>query len=179
MSASPRPRPVNSADVSGPDEAHTREGPAAASGSVGDEGPRFSYAVGALDRRLRRSLRAALEPFGLTVPEYTALSLIRLRDGYSNAQLARRSFVSPQAMHEVIRSLETRGLLERTQSTFHGSIRHTHLTQKCRELLGGCDAAVDLMEKAMMPDIPQDRRSEITSMLLQAARRLGELPARE
>lgn len=138
-------------------------------------GPRFSYAVGALDRSIRRSLGTALEPFGLTLPEYTALSLLRIRDGYSNAQLARRSFVSPQAMHEVIRSLESRGLLERTRSSSHRSIRHTHLTRKGRELLGRCDDAVDGMEETMMADIPPERRLEAISLLLRAARRLGEL----
>ena len=53
--------------------------------------PRLSYVIGRLDRVLRRRLGAALEPAGLTLPAYTALSVLRDRDGLSNAQLARRS----------------------------------------------------------------------------------------
>jgi DNA-binding MarR family transcriptional regulator len=143
------------------------------------EGPRFSYAVGALDRSIRRSLVAILRPFELTVAEYTALSLIRRRAGYSNAQLARRSFVSPQAMHEMISSLERRGLLERPPSPSHRSMRRTHLTQQGGELLDRCNVAVDEMEEAMLEDVAPERRGEIITVLLASARKLRETPPSE
>lgn len=141
------------------------------------EGPRFSYAVGALDRSLRRSLVAILRPFELTVAEYTALSLIRRRGGYSNAQLARRSFVSPQAMHEMISSLEKRGLLEREPSESHRSMRHTHLSAKGRDLLDRCNVAVDEMEEGMLEGVSPDRRAEVITLLLRSARNLRDVPA--
>jgi DNA-binding MarR family transcriptional regulator len=139
------------------------------------EGPRFSYAVGALDRSLRRSLVTILRPFELTVAEYTALSLIRRGGGYSNAQLARRSFVSPQAMHEMISSLEKRDLLERAPSESHRSMRHTHLTRTGRDLLDRCNVAVDEMEQAMLEGVPAERRAEIITLLLQSARNLRDV----
>jgi DNA-binding MarR family transcriptional regulator len=141
------------------------------------EGPRFSYAVGALDRSLRRSLGSILRVFELTVAEYTALSLISRRGGYSNAQLARRSFVSPQAMHEMISSLEKRGLLERAPSESHRSMRHTHLTAQSRELLNRCNVAVEEMEKAMLEGVSPERRVEVITVLLQSARNLRKLSA--
>lgn len=131
--------------------------------------PRFSYAVGMLDRSIRRTLAAVLRPFGVTVPEYTVLSLIRRRDGYSNAQLARRSLVSPQAMNEVIRSLEDRDLVLREPSPAHKAIRHTYLTEEGIALLDDCDAAVDGMEAVMLEDIPQGERSRAIAMLLRCA----------
>ncbi len=134
----------------------------------GDE-PRFSYAVGMLDRSIRRTLTAVLRPFGVTVPEYTVLSLIRRRDGYSNAQLARRSLVSPQAMNEVIRSLEDRDLVLREPSPAHKAIRHTYLTEEGRRLLDDCDAAVDGMEAVMLEGIPQGERTRAIAMLLRCA----------
>ena len=51
--------------------------------------PRLSYLIGRLDRVLRRRLAAAVEPAGLTLPAYVALSVLRAQDGLSNAQLAR------------------------------------------------------------------------------------------
>jgi DNA-binding MarR family transcriptional regulator len=140
------------------------------------EGPRFSYAVGALDRSLRRSLVAILRPFELSVAEYTALSLIRRRSGYSNAELARRSFVSPQAMHEMISSLEDRGLLERPPSESHRSIRHTHLTKRGYDLLDSCNVAVDDMEEAMLDGVAPGRRDEVIALLLESARKLRDIP---
>jgi DNA-binding MarR family transcriptional regulator len=141
------------------------------------EGPRFSYAVGALDRSLRRSLVSILRPFELTVAEYTVLSLISRRGGYSNAQLARRSFVSPQAMHEMISSLEQRGLLERPPSESHGSMRHTHLTKQGRDLLDRCNVSVDEMEEAMLEGVPSETRAEVITLLLESARILRDIPA--
>ena len=129
------------------------------------EGPRFSYAVGNLDRSLRRSLVAILRPFEMTVAEYTALSLISRRDGYSNAELARRSFVSPQAMHEMISLLERRGLLERASSMSHRSMRHTHLTGQGRELLERCNVAVDNMEEVMLAGVSSEQRAEMIEQL--------------
>ena len=43
--------------------------------------PRLSYVIGRLDRVLRRRLSAAIEPIGLTLPAYTALSVLRVRMG--------------------------------------------------------------------------------------------------
>ncbi|HUG08233.1 MAG TPA: MarR family transcriptional regulator [Acidimicrobiia bacterium] len=154
----------------------------AESGSVDHDGEpiaasRFSYAVATLERSVRRSLGAVLRPFELTVAEYTALSLIRRRDGYSNAQLARRSFVSPQAMHEMISSLEKRGLLERAPSESHRTMRHTHLTDKGRDLLDRCNAAVDEMEAAMLADVSDSRRAEVVALLLESARNLRNFSA--
>lgn len=140
------------------------------------QGPRFSYAVATLERSIRRSLGAVLRPFELTVAEYTALSLIRRRDGYSNAQLARRSFVSPQAMHEMVSSLEKRGLLERSPSQSHASMRHTHLTEQGREVLDRCNAAVDEMEETMLAGISADLRSQAVELLRQSARNLRDFP---
>jgi DNA-binding MarR family transcriptional regulator len=157
-------------------EAERHDPPAGHDG--GDEqGPRFSYAVATLERSIRRSLGAILRPFDLTVAEYTALSLIRRRDGYSNAELARRSFVSPQAMHEMISSLEKRALLERAPSQFHGSMRHTHLTRRGRALLDRCNVAVDEMEEAMLAGIAANRRLEVVGMLRESARNLRDFPA--
>lgn len=145
----------------------------------GGEGPRFSYVVGTLDRSIRRSLGTVLRPFELTVAEYTALSLISRRGGYSNAQLARRSFVSPQAMHEMVSSLEGRGLLERPPSESHGSIRHTHLTKSGRDLLDRCNVAVDEMEEAMLAGVSEKRRAEVIAVLLESARNLRDVPVRD
>ena len=65
--------------------------------------PRIGYVVGRLDRAIRREISALVAPFGLTVPKYTALSILRDRPGLSNAQLARRTYVTPQSMNEVLR----------------------------------------------------------------------------
>ena len=56
----------------------------------------------ARDRRARRAVRADRA-------EVHALSILRDRPGLSNAQLARRSYVTPQSMNEVLAALEAEG----------------------------------------------------------------------
>ena len=112
--------------------------------------PRVSYLVGTLDRVLRRRLGDALEPHGLSLPEYTTLSVLHFRSGLSNAQLARRSLITPQAMNEVLRRLERRGLVRRRADPGHGRVRPAALTAAGTALLGAADASVDAVERAML-----------------------------
>ena len=87
-----------------------------------DVEPRLSYVIGRLDRVLRRRLSAAVEPIGLTLPAYTALSVLRVRDGLSNAHLARLSLVTPQSMNEVLGQLVAKGYVRRRVEPGHGRV---------------------------------------------------------
>src|SRR3954451_16047426 len=111
--------------------------------------PRVSYLVGRLDRILRRRLGDALAPHGLSLPEYTALSVLAARSGLSNAQLARRSLITPQAANEVLSRLEGRKLVRPGADPDHGRVRRTELTAGGRRLLAQADAAVDRVEREM------------------------------
>src|SRR3954454_6105293 len=97
--------------------------------------PRIAYVIGRLDRALRREIGALVAPHGLTVPKYTALSIMRDRPGLSNAQLARRSYVTPQSMNEVLRALEDDGLIVRSQSANHGRVVEVALSERGHEVL--------------------------------------------
>ena len=72
-----------------------------------------SYLIGRADRIVSAGLEAALADSGLSLHEFTTLSVLTARPKLSNAELARRSLVTPQAMHKVIRSLEDAGLVTR------------------------------------------------------------------
>lgn len=111
------------------------------------EGPRTSYLVARLDRLVRSQLAAVLEGFDLSVPQYTLLSVIEHRPGLSNAQLARRSYITAQAMHQVVNGLEERGLIARRVSPDHGRIQLTELTDAGMDLLKSCDEEVNRIEE--------------------------------
>ena len=134
--------------------------------------PRISYAVGRLDRVLRRRLTDALEPHGLSLPEYTTLSVLQARSGLSNAQLARRSLITPQAMNEVLARLEERRLVRRRRDPAHARIRPAELTAAGRRVLTAADSAVDLVEHAMLADVPAAERRRLGKLLAAALRGL-------
>jgi hypothetical protein len=66
---------------------------------------RLSYLIARTDRVLNQHLAECLKPQGLNVPQYTALSILGRRSGLSNAQLARRTYISPQGMNQVLDQL--------------------------------------------------------------------------
>lgn len=135
--------------------------------------PRVAYVVGRLDRALRRHLEEVLRPFGLTVPQYTALSVLRARGGLSNAQLARRSFITPQSMSEVVTALVQKGLVRREAHPTHGRILRTELTAAGSAVLARCDEAVDGVEEQMLRELSTRERERLLAHLKSCVRMLG------
>jgi DNA-binding MarR family transcriptional regulator len=115
--------------------------------------PRLSYLVKWVERGLRLRLDLALSPHGVTTPEYTALSVLRERDGLSSAQLARRVFVTAQAMNQLVIRLERRGLIRRRPSPAHAKTMCTSLTSKGAALLAACDRATLPIEDRVLSQL--------------------------
>lgn len=125
--------------------------------------PRVSYLVGRLDRQLRSRLGHALEPHGLTLGEYTTLSVLAGRGGLSNAQLARRALITPQAMNEVLARLESRRFVRRARA--EGRARPAELTAAGRRKLSAADTSVDGVEAAMLAGLPAAERARLAELL--------------
>jgi len=135
--------------------------------------PRISYLIGRLDRALRHRLDEVLSPQELTVRQYTTLSVVHARAGLSNAQLARRSLMTPQSMNEVLAGLVERGLVRRTPARDHGRVIRTELTPAGVTLLEACEKAVDMLEGEMLAELDAGDRVTLTVGLRSCARRLG------
>lgn len=123
------------------------------------QGPLTIYLVKQLELAIRSFMDEALRPYGLTTFQYTALTVLQHRTRLSSAQLARRSFVRPQTMHEIVRSLEERGLIERAHAPGNRRIMEARLTREGEELLAACAPAVQRLEDRLLLDMPQEQRS--------------------
>ena len=134
--------------------------------------PRFSYVLARLDRVVRQRIGECVEPYGVTVSQYTALSILGHRSGLSNAQLARRTYVSPQAMNQLLDQLDQAGLVVREPHATHGRIRSTRLSAEGKAVLAGCDEAVDALEAEMLQHIDADKRAALTETLIDCVRAL-------
>ncbi|MFI6935526.1 MarR family winged helix-turn-helix transcriptional regulator [Streptomyces sp. NPDC050287] len=128
-------------------------------GPEGHKGPLTIYLVKQLELAIRSFMDEALRPYGLTTFQYTALTVLQHRGELSSAQLARRSFVRPQTMHEIVRALEERGLIERAHAPGNRRIMGARLTQKGEELLAECAPAVQKLEDRLLLDMPEKQRS--------------------
>src|SRR4051794_14475676 len=134
--------------------------------------PTLLYLVGRMDRVVRRHIHDVVKARGLSVNQYTTLSVLDRRSGLSNAQLARRALVSPQSMNEVLLTLERRGLVRRRAHPDHGRILQTRLTPKGRRLLDACDAGVRQVEARMIGELSPAEQAVLRHGLLSGVRAL-------
>ena len=137
-----------------------------------DGGPTLLYLVGRMDRVVRRHIDDVVKAKGLSVNQYTTLSVLDHRSGLSNAQLARRALVSPQSMNEVLLTLERRGLVQRHAHPDHGRILQSRLTAKGRRLLRACDVGVHEVESLMLSNLSQSEQTVLRHGLLSGVRAL-------
>ena len=129
--------------------------------------------VARLERALRRELGERIQLHGLTVPQYTTLSVLLSRSGLSNAQLARRSYITPQTMSEVIVALEEKGLVERAPDPGHRRILRIKVTPKGKRTMARCDESVQEMEEHMLADLGTEERERLMEWLRDCVHRLG------
>jgi DNA-binding MarR family transcriptional regulator len=135
--------------------------------------PRVSYVIARVERAVRAAIAARVRPFGLTWQQYTTMSILGHKGGLSNAQLARRAYMTPQSMSEVIEALEAKGLVVRTPHPSHRRVLPASLTPRGRKVLTACDAAVDEMEEQMLRELDESDRERLRACLVAAARALG------
>jgi DNA-binding MarR family transcriptional regulator len=129
--------------------------------------------LGRADFALRRRLGEVLSPLGLTLPQYTALSVLRRRDGLSNAQLARRTLIAPQSMMTVIAALQEKGLITRVPDPAHGRILRTLLTAGGSRRLEAAEEAVDAVESEMLQGLSATDGERLLDDLKSCVRMLG------
>src|ERR1700744_4133962 len=114
---------------------------------------------------LNTAMTAALRGPGATVPEYAVLTALADEPGMSNADLARRAYVTPQTMNQVLRELEHRGWVSRHPHPEHGRILQAELTGPGRQALGPCHQAVGAVEEQMLAGLSPAERRQLAAAL--------------
>ena len=117
---------------------------------AGQRGQRLTYLVKRLEMAERARMEEVLRPLGVTLHQYTALSILERREGLSSAQLARRHYVTPQAMHQLVASMERAGLIQRHPDEANRRILRAWLTEHGAEALRACHGVVDGLEARML-----------------------------
>ena len=116
---------------------------------------RSSYRVKRLFQTLRARVDEALDPLGLSMPQYGAVTVLEAEGLLSNAALARLNFVTPQTMMRIVGGLEESGLVAREASGAGRSIRYT-LTEEGQRTLEEAHALVTKIEQEMVGVLSPD-----------------------
>lgn len=120
---------------------------------AGREGPRISYLVKQLELVIRASMDSMTRAHGLTVLQYTALTVLQRHPGMSGAQLSRRSFVSPQAGSEMVAHLIRKGLITREPDQQNRRVLRVRLTREGERVVQAGERWMDQLERRMLQDV--------------------------
>ena len=126
---------------------------------------RVGYELKRVQHDLRLGMDGALKELGVTTPQYAALSVLAEEPGLSNATLARRSFVTPQTMNQILVRLEAAGLVERHAHPEHGRVLQAYLTEEGERLRRECAERVDAVEELMVSGLPAEERTNLLGLL--------------
>ncbi|MFJ9539501.1 MarR family winged helix-turn-helix transcriptional regulator [Streptomyces sp. NPDC101225] len=117
------------------------------------ESPSLLYMVKQVELVVRAHLDELVRPSGITALQYTALTVLERHDGLSAAQLARDSFVTAQSIADLVRSLESRGLVRRERNPHSRRELLILLTDDGRQVLARHADPVRRLEERMVRDL--------------------------
>ena len=130
--------------------------------------PSLLYAVKQVELVVRAHLDELLRDSGVTALQYTALTVLARRDGLTSAELARNSFVTPQAMADLVTALERGGFIERRRNPDNRRQLLISITPEAHALLDRFDAPVAGIEARMVEGFDVAERERFRDLLNRA-----------
>lgn len=111
------------------------------------------YLIKQVELAVRARLEGVARTGGLTVAQYTALTVLERRPRLTSAQLAKNSFVRAQTMSAVTAELESRGLISREQDPSH----------QRRQLLSVTEEGLCVLRR-LLPEVSQIESQMVSTM---------------
>jgi DNA-binding MarR family transcriptional regulator len=135
------------------------------------------YLVKRVELAVRSRLDDLLRPGGLTTAQYTALTVLQRHPAsLTSAQLARNSFVTAQAMADIVNALLGRDLIERHRDPADRRRLVLGLTPGGEALLSRFRGPVEELETQMLSDLTAAQATELRASLLSCRAALERPP---
>lgn len=129
--------------------------------------------VGYLLRQAANAFRnrgeQALADLGLTMPQFSVMTILAAYPGCSNADLARTAMLTPQTVNMIVANLEKSGLVVRRPHEFHGRIQQLTLTDTGAARLVDAKTRIYALEETLVAGLQDDERKRILSWLASVA----------
>jgi DNA-binding MarR family transcriptional regulator len=130
--------------------------------------PSLLYAVKQVELVVRAHLDDLLRDSGVTALQYTALTVLARRDGLTSAELARNSFVTPQAMADLVTALERGAFILRRRNPDNRRQLLISLTPEAHALLDRFEGPVTGLETRMTEGFDPTERERFRDYLNRA-----------
>jgi len=113
----------------------------------------------------RGALETELSRIGITIPQFLALAAIEENADISSAELARMSYVSPQAMITIVARLQSAKLITRAPAAGGGRSLTLGLTAKGTRLLSAARAHAYAIERYILDELGSGAYAQLLSAL--------------
>ena len=123
--------------------------PDAGEGKRGEAG-HIGYLLRQAQVAHRQRMERALAVVGLTLPQFTVLTMLVAYPGASGADVARLSLLTPQTVSVIVANLERMGALRREHHASHGRVLRMDVTPDGRRLLARCRDGVEAIERELL-----------------------------
>jgi DNA-binding MarR family transcriptional regulator len=144
---------------------------------TGEGEPTLLYVMKQVELAVRSALDDIVRPDGLTALQYTALTVLERHPNLTSAQLARNSFVTAQAMADMVSALRDLELIERHRDERDRRRLVLALTPAGRKLLGRYRDQVAALEDRMLVGLTDRQIVQMRESLLSCRAALtGHLP---
>lgn len=130
---------------------------------------RLGYVLKRAQHALRMNMDRALQPTGLTTPQYSVMCALEAESGMSNARLARAAFVTAQTMQAVLANLEREEIVKREADPANARILRASLTARGSELLCRAHRAVAVVEDRMVAAVGEEAIEPLAETLHRCA----------
>jgi len=125
----------------------------------------LGYLIKEVQQELRKKMDKSLSEIELTTPQYAVLVFLKENPGISNAELARRSFVTPQTMNLIVQNLESRSIVTRKNSKTNGKVLQSSTTLNGKLLLKKADKLVNVIQDDIFGKLTPEERLLLSSLL--------------
>lgn len=133
---------------------------------------RTIYLIKRLETEVTTHMIEVLGAYKITPAQFTILSFVGDSEtDLSSAQLSRRFLMTPQAMNEVVSTMQRKALIEKKTDPNHKRILRIRLTEEGQNTLQQCNVAIDLLEEKLLSGLSAENldlfRSFIGKILAQ------------
>lgn len=149
---------------------HSAQIPAVGEAKRGERGY-LGYLLRQAQVAHRQNMEHALAGTGLTLPQFSVLTMLAAYPGASGADLARLSLLTPQTVSVIVANLERSAAVARRAHAVHGRIQHLDVTPAGAQLLARCRARVNAVDAALRSGLSAQDEAVIRRWLVQVATR--------
>lgn len=135
--------------------------------------PSTVYLIKSLEAAGRSHTDRLVRDSPVTTMQYVALGVLQqAADGMSAAALARRSFVTPQSIQDVIRALAAKGLIDKARSEVNRREVLIRISVEGRRTLDGLEPEMAELNDALLEGFSDDEVEMFRSLLQRARKNL-------